>query len=179
MTVMAAVIAALCATPQPTRTPLNMSTEPKWPDVSTYDRALQIGRTNWQTILPVDDVRGYAETAAKYHRLREEWWHTQAEDVKETIGVSGLEVREQPITGGMRHDIVIDPALIQRLNECETKSAGHRNKAEALERFQAFLSASHGPLTLTAADADFFEVGQHLTLDVTEHSASDLGRTEL
>lgn len=157
-----------------------MTTEPRWPDVSTYDRALQIGRTNWQVTMPVDDVRGHAESAAKYHRGREEWWRAQSEDVKDTIGVSGLEVREQQITGGMRHDIVIDPGLVQRLNECETKSAGHRTKAEALERFQAFLTARSGPLTLTPVDADFFEIGQHLVLDLTdEPSSADLKRTEL
>lgn len=135
---------------------------PEYPDLATFDRAFQLGRSNWQVQWPATDLRAEVTKAAAYHRQRLTWWAEEAETVKSKIGEDGLQVREQQITGGVRHDVVIDPTLSARLGECEQKQRGHRARAEALEGFDTFLEQKTGQqVTLLPADVEFFEIGQH------------------
>lgn len=136
-------------------------TPPIYPDVSTLDRDRQIGRTNWQLQYSASNLAVEVDRAREYHIDRQDWWENEAAVTRDKIGEDGLQVREQQITGGIRHDVVIDPTLSARLSECESKISGHRSRVETLGSWLDFLRASERTLILTASDADFFEIGRH------------------
>lgn len=132
-----------------------------YPDVSTLNRDLQIGRENWRQAYGSTEVAAAAEKAAVYHRSRQVWWEGERETTKAKLGTEGLDVREQPVTGGVQHQVVLDPTLTARLNECETKIRSHRTKAERLDQWVGFLKLQNRPVVLTFDDVEFFEIGRH------------------
>lgn len=68
-----------------------------------------------------------------YHAQRLKFWHAEQEDAVAKAKAAGVEVREQPVTGGRRVVMVVDPQIQDRLNLCGNKIDVHRNAAD---RFQ-------------------------------------------
>lgn len=67
---------------------------------------------------------------AQYHERRIEWWKNEQQQAIETAKAKGVEVRELPVTGGTRVDVVIDPSVQMRLNECASKINQHQAAAD-------------------------------------------------
>jgi len=77
---------------------------------------------------------GSAATAEhKYHTERVTYWKAEQEKAITQARAAGIEIREQDVTGGKRVDVVIDPTVGIRLQECANKIASHQ---QAADRFQ-------------------------------------------
>lgn len=129
--------------------------------IEVLDRDLQIGRNNWRQQYNSSEVATAAEKASKYHRERQSWWEAERQKTRDKIGAEGIDVREQPVTGGVQHQIVIDPALNARLNECQSKIQKHQQKADRLDQWVGFLRIQSRAVVLTFEDVEFFEIGAH------------------
>lgn len=68
-----------------------------------------------------------------YHAKRVEWWKNEQEEAVKRAREAGVEVREVDVTGGKRVDVVLDPTVSIRLQECVNKITAHQRAAD---RFQ-------------------------------------------
>lgn len=87
-------------------------------------------RDKWEFEYSAEVLRDHARRKRDYHERRGDWWAQQRELADDRIRSGGIELRHQPATGGGRTDVILDPALAERLRECERKIAEHRAKAE-------------------------------------------------
>jgi len=68
-----------------------------------------------------------------YHTERLNWWGHEQDKAIGAAKAAGVEVREYEVTGGKNVQIVLDPTLQGRLQECANKINTHRT---AMDRFQ-------------------------------------------
>lgn len=116
-----------------------------------------MSRREWTFQRPAPDLAAAAAKQQQYHHERLTWWEEEREKVNEAIGSAGVQLRRHPVTGGERHEIVIDPTLSGRLAECERKIEQHRLRSDEYARWYAMLKAA-GEKTyeLTHYDWQFF-----------------------
>ena len=74
-----------------------------------------------------------AQAELEYHNMRLNYWGAAQDEAITAARASGVEVREHEVTGGKNVQIVIDPTVQSRLNECSAKINTHRASAD---RFQ-------------------------------------------
>lgn len=96
-------------------------------------------RRDWTFIYTVEEVANAAEAKAKYHAEREAFWEREKEEVVAAIRESGLEVRGHKVTGGERAEVVLDPTLAKRLDECQNKLTGHQSSGEEYRGWHSVL----------------------------------------
>jgi hypothetical protein len=96
-------------------------------------------RSTWQFTFTCQKVAAAAAAKAAHHRAREQFWTAQHAKAEEDLKTKGVQMREQPITGGNRIEAVLDPGLAARVNECGVKRDKHREQAEEYEAFQRAL----------------------------------------
>lgn len=75
-------------------------------------------------------ISGAADAEAKYHLERLEYWKGEQDKAAAKAKTAGVEVREYDVTGGKRVDVVLDPTVSTRLQECANKIASHRKAAD-------------------------------------------------
>jgi hypothetical protein len=93
--------------------------------------------------------------------------------------VLGVEIREEPVTGGTRRAAVIDHSRQRRVDECFAKVREHRKQAEQYEGWAAVLAGQRSipPLALDMEDVLYFGlVPEPATDDRTNKEA--MGRRE-
>jgi hypothetical protein len=73
-----------------------------------------------------------ARGEAEYHKTRADWWETEYRTAVEAAKTAGLRVEMFKVTGGERAQMVIDPSLQSRINECTAKRELHQKLAEQL-----------------------------------------------
>jgi len=65
-----------------------------------------------------------------YHDGRLTYWKEAQELAIKKAKDAGVDIREYDVTGGKRVEMVIDPTLTTRLNECASKVQSHRAAAD-------------------------------------------------
>lgn len=73
-----------------------------------------------------------AKEEVKYHLERLAFWIEEHRVAVEEAKAKGVELKEYPVTGGIHAEMVINPTLQARINECANKVRGHRLAAEKL-----------------------------------------------
>lgn len=71
-----------------------------------------------------------ATAECQYHTQRLDFWNKEYEIAVAKVKEKGVEVREYAVTGGMRTQIVLDPTLQSRMDECRSKIFDHRKAAD-------------------------------------------------
>ena len=116
-------------------------------------------RDDWRFIYPASTVGEAAGRLAEYHRERLWSWEEAKAQAEERISDKGVEVRHHEVTGGQRAEVVIDPSLAARLQECEGKISTHKRAAQVYAEWSAVMErAADGPMTLDIDDVRFFEL---------------------
>lgn len=69
----------------------------------------------------------------QYHVGRVDFWTAEQEIAIAKAKESGVEIRELDVTGGKRVDVILDPTIGGRLQECANKIHSHQ---AAADRFQ-------------------------------------------
>lgn len=85
-------------------------------------------RNEWEFDYPVGTVSEAVATKVKYHNERIDFWQREHESVLEQVREKGLDIRAREVTGGKRHELMLDPELAKRLDECESKIANHQRR---------------------------------------------------
>lgn len=101
-----------------------------------------------------DAIAAAAKKEADYHRGRLSFWQEAQNAAIETAKAKGIEVREHDITGGKRAEMVLDPVLQKRMDECATKIDTHRRKCERYD----IEAAAYGARAEMAYDLDADDV---------------------
>ncbi len=78
-----------------------------------------------------------------HHIKRRNWWAEQQAEADQTLRAKGIELRAQPVSGGNRTDIVLDPKMAARVQECENKVREHTNHVAKFRAFQAFMGSQN------------------------------------
>ncbi len=113
-------------------------------------------RSKWEFEFASDVVSQAATDRAAYHGKREAYWAREVEKAKTAIEEGGINLRAHEVTGGQRHEVVIDPHLASRLSEAESKRQRHQRDEEEYLRWKRALSARTEPVLLDADDLEFF-----------------------
>jgi hypothetical protein len=115
-------------------------------------------RNDWRVQVSSAKLAAQSQQRAQYHEQRLTWWKDEEAKAREAIRDSGVEYREQQVTGGERFEAIIDPSLSRRLSECGQKINNHRSGADEYLRWAAFLAAMNGvALTLSREDFHYFQ----------------------
>jgi hypothetical protein len=78
-------------------------------------------------------ISNAAKAEFDYHSMRTAFWRDQHGKAVDAAKAKGVEMREFAVTGGTRAELVLDPTLQTRINECASKINSHR---AAADRFQ-------------------------------------------
>jgi hypothetical protein len=89
-----------------------------------------MSRTDWTFEYPAEKIADAARVKAQYHRDRYDYWDGEIAAAEAAIQEKGIDIRSYDVTGGKRHEVVIDPALSNRLSEAEGKRQQHGRKAD-------------------------------------------------
>jgi predicted ATPase len=119
-------------------------------------------RNEWLFRYTVADLLGASRERLAYHEQRRDWWNGEYKAAAAKAKDAGVEVREYQVTGGMNAQMVIDPGLQARINECSQKRETHRKRAEEFAQWVAVLEsqAPSTPFDVTMDDALFFGVAK-------------------
>ena len=116
-------------------------------------------RSGWEFGYSGGVLAAAARNRAAYHREREQWWQTEQDKAEATLRANGLTVREAQVTGGTRADVVLDPHLQARYQECWNKRLEHRRTAEEYDGWDFVLSQNaDARLTLNHDDVLYFRI---------------------
>lgn len=83
-------------------------------------------------------ISAAATSEYDYHKERIAFWTEERTKAIEAAKEKGVEVREYPVTGGVRAEMVIDASLQGRINEASGKIHLHQSAAD---RFQVEAAA--------------------------------------
>lgn len=99
----------------------------------------------------------FVQSKIDHEEERLVFWGGEYDQAKKLLKEAGAQFREQPITGGTRVEIVIDPLLQRRFDECATKVKEHENKLKQYERWKrVFRSNISETVELDMDDIEFF-----------------------
>ena len=114
-------------------------------------------RLDWTFTRTTADFARGAKARWEYHLRRKAWWEEERGKARQLIREAGVEVRAHPVTGGERHEVVLDPDLARRLAECDRKIAEHgEEKAEEFRRWFRLLDVEQGTVPFDFTDWQFF-----------------------
>jgi hypothetical protein len=99
-------------------------------------------RREWTFEKPASELVEAARERVNYHGERLDFWETEREKAESAINSAGFQVRSHAITGGERHEVVIDPTLAARLSECESKMAQHRARSDEYAQWYSALKTA-------------------------------------
>jgi len=103
-----------------------------------------------------DELQRAAEKQAAYHREREAYWSGEADRLEVEVRTSGVELREQQVTGGAQFHAVIDADLGKQLSDARTKRDYHRAKARRFEAYAGAFGHANTTYLLTIDEVDQF-----------------------
>lgn len=89
----------------------------------------------------------------KYHEGRLSFWKDEQKKAAAKAKDAGVEIREYEVTGGVNVDVVVDPSVVNRLNECKNKIRRHQEKIEEYTQ-EAAAYGSQPPGTLYTLDPE-------------------------
>jgi hypothetical protein len=114
-------------------------------------------RTTWKFAYRGADLIAPTQEKVDYHRERLDWWTKEQDYTVEEVRGKGIVLHEQPMTGGYRAQVLIDPTYQQRLDECAAKVQEHRRELEVYEMYlRAFQLNRDDLLQLDAEDLRYF-----------------------
>lgn len=119
-------------------------------------------RYSWEFQYPVSVILESLSVKIEHHSWRKSFWLTEQEKAFQTVKDSGIDVRSYPMSGGNREELVIDPALSDRVSECKRKVSFHSSK---VDEYIAWLTAletlpKDQNLTLYFDDVSYFGIGE-------------------
>jgi hypothetical protein len=106
------------------------------------------------------EIAAAAMREAEFHAKRQAWWNAEYQKAATEAKEKGVEVRAYAVSGGERAEMVIDPALQTRINECYGKRLQHQTAAD---QFRMEAAAYGSQLTTKVYDVDTDDV-QHWRL---------------
>lgn len=113
---------------------------------------------------PATVIAQAADTEAKYHEVRHNWWTEEYRAaVARVKATASVEIKTFLVTGGERADVVVnygDPAAYKRMGEAFQKIQEHR-QAAGRYRSDAHIYNTQGERTyeLDADDVAYFRLG--------------------
>ena len=114
-------------------------------------------RHEWKFSFTGQDLYSAADEKAVYHETRLEFWTAEFVMAEEKVKSTGVDVREYPVTGGNRLELVIDPTLQARYEECHKKLQMHEMMADEFDRYaRAFELNVDALFDLDADDIRYF-----------------------
>lgn len=111
-------------------------------------------RRDWEFEFSGDTVALAAQQKAEHHRKRLAFWQSELELADQTLRESA-EVREMPVSGGVRPDIVFDQQAQKRWQECTDKVERHQKLVDEYDAYGKVCSLSDS-LMLQQDDVLFF-----------------------
>jgi hypothetical protein len=92
-----------------------------------------------------------------HHQERLAFWQSELEAAREAFKGAAVTFEDYPVTGGVRTQAVIDPGKQRRLDECQGKVTGHRDKAEEYDRWaRGFTANADAVFALDPEDIAYF-----------------------
>ena len=98
-------------------------------------------RNEWLFRYTVGELLAAARARLAHHEARRVWWNDEYAAAAAKAKTAGVEVREYDVTGGKNAQMVFDPALQGRVNECSQKRESHRKSAEGFAQWVAVLES--------------------------------------
>jgi hypothetical protein len=98
-------------------------------------------RDRWVFRYKPVEVLAAAERLAKHHAERHQWWDKERQAAEAELKKKGFEYRERATSVGQDFQIVGDPELIRRLNQCKQKSHDHQEAQRLYEIWARALKA--------------------------------------
>jgi hypothetical protein len=118
-------------------------------------------RREWNFQYIAREIADGARRKAEHHEERMAFWDAEIEAARDAIKASGVDIRSYDVTGGQRHEVVIDPSLANRLSEAQQKRSSHEDSAKEYRMWERVLEANgFEALRLDAADVDFFGLAE-------------------
>ena len=119
-------------------------------------------RSDWKVKVPALQVVAAAMEQQAHHLSRQEWWENQQAIAEKDLRENGVEMREQPITGGNRLQAILDPERSRRVEECRGKVESHRQRAEEYQAYihtlNLIIKEGEGTVELGVSDVQFFRM---------------------
>ncbi len=78
-------------------------------------------------------IHDAAKAEAEYHVQRTAFWKEEQKKAIAKAKEAGVEIREYDVTGGTNVEVVLDPSVSNRLQQCANKIRSHQGEAD---RFQ-------------------------------------------
>ncbi len=114
-------------------------------------------RRNWHFSYKGSDLLEPANKKVEHHAERLSWWRGELEKAEAVLKKDGLQLRERAVSGGVRHEMVIDHEYQARVRECSDKVDHHEEKHADYERYaRAFELNPKSELVLDIDDIAFF-----------------------
>lgn len=101
-------------------------------------------RNNHTFRFTADQIAKAATAEQEYHEQRVLWWQVEYNTAVKEAQEKGVEVREYEATGGKQAQLVIDPTLQARINQCVSKINAHKALADRF-KIEAAAYGSQGP----------------------------------
>lgn len=119
-------------------------------------------RGDWKVKVPALQVVEAATERREHHINRKHWWENQLAIAEKDLRENGVEMREQPITGGNRLQAILDPERSRRVEECRAKVESHRQRAEEYQAYihtlNLIIKEGEGAVELGVSDVQFFRM---------------------
>ncbi len=115
-------------------------------------------RNDWSFDYSSEDLMKAVREKIEHHQTRLEWWEKDREGVKQAIRELGIDLREFPVTGGNRAELVVDPVQLNRLQEILSKIRGHERSLKEYRRYERALAQKQSQVSfaLDIEDVQFF-----------------------
>lgn len=113
-------------------------------------------RSQWKIPMVASEVVAIAHARVEHEDERISFWSAEKQRAEDAVREAGLKVRSYDVTGGQRHDVVVDPALAARLGECQQKLDGHVSAKAELEQWARALEGRNIVLDMDRDDLRFF-----------------------
>src|SRR5574340_1262485 len=99
-------------------------------------------RENWRYQYTIKQLKKAVAGRITYHSGRLDFWAKELEIAKENLKSASTEIKEFPVTGGTRLQVVVDPTWERRTNECQFKVEMHRNKVTEFKKYRDVFAPS-------------------------------------
>ena len=115
-------------------------------------------RYDWQFQYSRDALRKAVDQKILHHIKRIEWWEKEDDKAEAAIKEAGIDIREYAVTGGNRAELVIDPVLLSRFQETQSKIRAHKGNLKEYRRYYRALEnqSSTVGFQLDIEDIQFF-----------------------
>jgi hypothetical protein len=117
-------------------------------------------RAEWVFTYRAEEVAAAAVRRRDHHRGRLDFWELAFEDADEKLRSEGVDFRDLEVTGGQRTEVVVDPQLMARVNECRVKIKMHTEKHDEYARWARALEGlpPSDRMSLHVNDIHYFDL---------------------